>query len=214
MKNYVTIIALFILSLSCKAQYNSIVPLEDYYSYVGNNNITQGTYLKDVNNVLNKYVGTWKGEFDGKHYILKANKASRTTTSGKMKEDLIYIRYTIKDANDNIIEKTIDVANASALQGYLFNKDNSEVYSLLYYGKEAEEVKCGNRGKMYIQTLDDNTKLKIYVKPKHMIFYDIEGEPDPCPNGRMLPPFPDEDNPMILTKQNVQIPGKGSINND
>lgn len=212
MKNYITIIALFILSLSCKAQYNNIVPLENYYSYVENNSITDGTYLKDVNNVLNKYVGTWKGEFDGKEYTLKVNKSSRTTTSGKMKEDLIYIRYTIKDSNGNIIKKTIGDSNSSALRGNLFEKDNPDIYSLLYWGKDDQEIKCGNIGDMFIQTLDNNTKLKIYVEPEHMLFAKIEGEPDPYPNGRILPPFPDEDNPMILTKQNNR--GREANNRD
>src|SRR5699024_8529723 len=152
MKNYITIIALFIVSLSCKAQYNNIVPLENYYSYgEGKNQVPQGTYFKDVNNVLNKYVGTWKGEFDGKQYTLKAHKSSRTTTSGKMKKDLIYIRYTIKDANGNIIEKTIGDSNTSALQGKLFDKNNPNVYSLLYWGKDDQEIKCGNIGDMFIE---------------------------------------------------------------
>ncbi|HLS29283.1 MAG TPA: DUF6705 family protein [Flavobacteriaceae bacterium] len=212
MKNYITIIALFILSLSCKAQYNNIVPIENYHSYVENHNITQGTYFKDVNNVLNKYVGTWKGEFDGKQYTIKAHKSSKTTISGRMKKDLIYIRYTIKDPNDNIIKKTIDVADAPALQGKLFDEDNPEVYTLLYYVKDDNEVECGNVGTMFIETLNNNTKLKLYVEPDHMIFFDIEGEPDPCPNGRIFPPFPEEDNPMILTKQNS--PQRGAINND
>lgn len=212
MKNYITIIALFILSLSCKAQYNNIVPIENYHSYVENNNITQGTYLKDVNNVLNKYVGTWKGEFNGKQYTIKAHKSSRTTTSGKMKEDLIYIRYIIKDANGNVIEKTIGDSNTSALQGNLFDKDNPDVYSLLYWGKDDQEIKCGNIGDMFIETLENGTKLKMYVRPEFMVFADVAGEPDPCPNGRILPPFPEEDNPIILTKQNS--PQRGAINND
>jgi len=73
---------------------------------------------------------------------------------------------------------------------------------VLYWGKKKQEIKCGNQGDMFIETLQNNTKLKLYVRPEFMLFAQIEGEPDPCPNGRIMPPFPDkEDNAMILTKK-------------
>lgn len=201
MKNYILIIALFIISLSCKAQqYDNIVPLENYYSYgIGKSKVPQGTYFKDVNNVLNKYVGTWEGEFDGKNYILTIMKDSKEYLG--IKKDLLYIRYTIKDANGNIIEKTIGDSNVSALPGSLFEKDQPNVYSLLYWGKDKQEIECGNVGDMFIETLNNNTKLKMYVQPEAMVLYTFEGEPDPCPNGRIMPPFPDQDNAMILSKK-------------
>ncbi len=210
MKNYITIIALLISSFSCIAQqYNNIVPLEDYYSYgEGKEQVPQGTYFKDINNVLNKYVGTWKGMFEGRNYTLKIQKSS--DSSKIMKTDILYIRYSIKEADGTILEKTIDDTNASALPGSLFVKDKPNTYWLLYWGKDEQEIECGNVGDMFIETFENNNKLKMYVQPEAMVFWKHEGEPDPCPNGRVLPPFPEEDEAMILTKQNTIRPLKGA----
>lgn len=52
MKNIILLITLSIITLACKAQ-SPIIDIHDRIE------IPNGAYLKDTNNVLNKYTGTW-----------------------------------------------------------------------------------------------------------------------------------------------------------
>ena len=68
MKNKITILMLFIIIASCKAQ--SILPIEKVIDYRNSKtgipqNITQ---IKDVNGLLNKFIGVWKGTYNNKNY--------------------------------------------------------------------------------------------------------------------------------------------------
>nr|WP_120200211.1 DUF6705 family protein [Ichthyenterobacterium magnum] len=53
MKHITIIIIALLLTLSCKAQ-SPIVALDESL-----NNKSNGTYFKDLNNELNKFMGTW-----------------------------------------------------------------------------------------------------------------------------------------------------------
>ena len=61
-------IGCFILSIAnCIAQ--QIIPVENQINYINNEiEYPDNTYIKDVNNVLGKYVGTWKGMYNTLNY--------------------------------------------------------------------------------------------------------------------------------------------------
>lgn len=72
MKNILTIFLAFI-ALSCKSQ---TVSLEQAVQCRDNPNCPVNyNYVKDINNTLNKYVGTWKGTHNGRVYEMKFNKS-------------------------------------------------------------------------------------------------------------------------------------------
>lgn len=71
MKNIITIF-LALLAISCKSQ---IVSLETAAQCSEVNPCSDYTYEKDINNTLNKYVGIWKGIYNGKVYEMKFNKS-------------------------------------------------------------------------------------------------------------------------------------------
>jgi hypothetical protein len=72
MKNIATIL-LALLALSCKSQ---TVSLEQAAQCQENPNCPRDyKYVKDINNTLNKYVGTWKGTYNGRVYEMKFNKS-------------------------------------------------------------------------------------------------------------------------------------------
>ncbi|MEC3877053.1 DUF6705 family protein [Chryseobacterium salviniae] len=71
MKN---LIKLFValLAISCKSQ---TVSLEQAAQCRDNPNCSMNyNYVKDINNTLNKYIGTWKGVYNGRTYEMKFNK--------------------------------------------------------------------------------------------------------------------------------------------
>lgn len=90
-------------TLSCKAQ---IIPIESKKNYIGTgislpDNVT---YIKDVNNILDRYVGIWKGDYDGKNYQLIITKYINTYNG--IMEDCLLMRYLITGVNGAIIEDT------------------------------------------------------------------------------------------------------------
>lgn len=70
MKNIITIL-LALLAISCKSQ---IISLETAAQCTESNPCPDYTYAKDINNTLNKYVGTWKGTYNSRIYEMKFNK--------------------------------------------------------------------------------------------------------------------------------------------
>ena len=71
MKNIILVIILFITGVSCKAQ--TTISLEQAYQYSkSDDGIPETvTYVKDINNRLDQFVGTWKGSYNGKNYEFK-----------------------------------------------------------------------------------------------------------------------------------------------
>ena len=68
MKNTILLLFLFFTIISCKAQN---YPLNTDYETIPNN-----SHIKDMNNVLEKYAGTWKSTIGNKEvylYITKQN---------------------------------------------------------------------------------------------------------------------------------------------
>lgn len=158
-KLYKTItLVLVFLSFNCKAQH--IIPIEDVVNY---RNTTDGllgdkdyVYAKDVNNLLNKFVGTWKGEYESKNYEFKVIKI--TEDRDEVKEDLLLMRYKITNSFGVIIENTINLPNESVyiIRGDYLAKSGS--YVLNYLGFNA---KCGQNGTIFISV--NNNKMDLFL---------------------------------------------------
>ncbi len=84
MKYIIIFISVFTLSITaCKAQ---IITIEDFSTYSDSQKekMSDGTYIKDVNGVLNKFIGTWKGIYNSNNYefkIIKKNYSWRRIKS-------------------------------------------------------------------------------------------------------------------------------------
>ena len=66
---------MLITALSCKAQ---IIPIEEQINYMNNEiEIPDGAYIKDVNNLFNKYVGIWIGTHNNKTFELHIEKSTK-----------------------------------------------------------------------------------------------------------------------------------------
>jgi hypothetical protein len=107
MKN--TIIALFLLLTitNCKAQEGRIETL----GTISRLELPNGTYLKDTNDKMLFYVGTWKGVHNGKHILLKIQKLTKRRNDrafGKYwYEDEMIGRYIVYNGDPNLPGTTI-----------------------------------------------------------------------------------------------------------
>ena len=66
MKQILLILLATISVLSCKAQ---VIPVQNSIGYlIIDTNIPDGTYLKDIDNLFDKFIGTWTGTRNNKNY--------------------------------------------------------------------------------------------------------------------------------------------------
>lgn len=189
MKNIVTIILAF-LALSCKSQ---TVSLEAAAQCQENPNCTGYTYAKDTNNTLNKYVGTWKGVYNGKIYEMKFNKYLYDNTD--IKRDMLKgrLRLTIPGnltltIFDNFTEPD---DNKTRFSGLGLTSD-LQGYRMIFSGPFTGG--CMNRGTVAIRINTNNPdQMRVIYQSAQDI---VVGE---CPSSflQTLPELQE----IILTKQ-------------
>jgi hypothetical protein len=188
MKKILITAILFIMVLQSQAQ--TIVPVEKCIDYVNaHNGIPVGTYLKDVNNLFTKYLGTWKGTVDSRNYTFIITKVIRNGYRN-ITEDRLVIRFLITDMNGTVIEDTRNHPTGTIL-GQYFTKD-LVFYKLSYAGKQA---RCGQEGVVYVR-FNTPTTIRLGLKPdKEWRFYDN------CPGAKRAEQILPVANFVTLTKQ-------------
>ncbi|MBT0551726.1 DUF6705 family protein [Riemerella anatipestifer] len=96
------IVLLLLLHTNCTAQ--NVYPMRTSAL-----DTPRGSYMKDLNNELNPYVGRWKTVYKGKEITLIATKEYKVPFLDYYYRDIIVVRYEIKDTtNGNILESTLN----------------------------------------------------------------------------------------------------------
>lgn len=67
---------LWVLSITLNAQILPVEQYDDLNGYIEDQTVGI-RHIKDVNGVLNKFLGTWKGSFDGKQLEIVIKKRTR-----------------------------------------------------------------------------------------------------------------------------------------
>ncbi|TPG44359.1 DUF6705 family protein [Flavobacterium pectinovorum] len=190
MKKIIILSLIIIANLSCKAQ--QIIPVEKAIDYrLAENGIPDNTYFKDINNLLDKFVGTWIGTYNNKTYKFKIDKFVNNY-SGGTKEDVLLMRYIITNANGTQIENTTTLSDDNYLV-IIGDYIQRSTYHLNYSGREST---CGQLGTIYIEVLksSNNTKMKLFLLPDKIMI-----SPSSCPQGVSQQIMPIDQ--IVLTKQ-------------
>ncbi len=161
MKRSILIIVMIILALSCKAQ--QIIPIEEYIKYwQEEKEVDEGTYFKDVNHLLDEYVGNWKGIYPKNNYTYEFHIKKRVYSSDiiNLKFDELIMRYRITDSNGSEIFSTLSLLdeNPYVIKGWYLSHTKTH-YVLSYMGKES---RCGQSGNIFI-CLGKTNKDKLYL---------------------------------------------------
>ncbi|RPD94041.1 hypothetical protein EGM88_12675 [Aureibaculum marinum] len=180
MKNIlIIIVSLSLTTLSCKAQ--QIIPVENAVNYRNSEGGLMGdkdyVYVKDVNNLLNKFVGTWQGIYDNKTF--EFNVVKITEDDGELKEDKLIMRYKITDSESNVIEDVTSLPNDDTLvmNGGYIAKSGSYVF--YYQGKNSD---CGQNGDVFISVYGTNhTKMKLFLQVSGEIWSGADCPDTPIP---------------------------------
>ncbi|WP_299182195.1 DUF6705 family protein [uncultured Chryseobacterium sp.] len=179
----IILIGLITIVNSCKAQ---ILPLNTALDNIPNN-----AQVKDLNNELNPFIGTYKANFEGNEitlFITKEENKLEKRVNKQFYRDALVIKYIIKNVNGLVLQ---DTQNSSLNQLYsLGTRPYENLVILYYYG-----TNCGvGWGKVTLKKLN-STQLSWTYNPNSTSVR------DDCPaNADKTVYLPETDN-LIFTKQ-------------
>lgn len=190
MKNIITLFVA-LLAISCKSQ---IISLEEAAQCQADPNCPISyNYVKDINNTLDKYIGTWKGLYNGKTYEMKFNKSLYDDMG--MKRDRIKGRLRITTTGNlplTIFDNFNEPDDAKTHFSGLGLTDDLQRYTLVFAGPVPEG--CINHGTVSLRI---NPSTPNEMKIKYWSYNDIVvGE---CPS-TFSQTFPEEQE-IVLTRQ-------------
>lgn len=163
MKNRLFIFTLFLIITSCIAQTVSLETMAQCNSQ--QESCPNATYIKDINNLLNKYVGTWEGTLNGKSY--KFNFVKKENLGEVVKWDFLIGRLKITNSNGIVEYDSFNQPETElTFEGYNFQKD-LKVYLMRFSGKKTGCIDYGYTY-MWIKAETPNT-LGINFHPDNDI---------------------------------------------
>lgn len=151
------------LSLSCKSQTISLLQMEECgrranRAQEGCPDLQGSKFVKDVDNRLDKFIGSWKGEFNGKQVELKLEKRIDFGDSDR-KWDKLMGKIRVKDSQGNILFDSYQNADNDAIPyGYNFQQT---VYEMRFSGKN----ECDDYGILFIEiksTSLNGSKMRLF----------------------------------------------------
>ncbi len=157
------------------------------------NNTQDGDYYKDVNNLLNPYVGNWIGVFNGNTIEFEIIK-EENVDGIRVKWDRLLIKYKVISSIGEVIVSTLNDTPKmkNHIEGLHFG-DNPQQYLAFY--EEPFPDDCSKSGNVAL-SLVSSTELSMWVFTRA-----IGGIVGDCPDGTpFLFPTSSEE-AIILTKQ-------------
>lgn len=156
---------IILFTISCKSQ--SILPLENLVNYINTDTgiPSQITYVKDINNILDKYVGNWKGNSSDKSYFFQIEKIVEQSEVTGIRYDMLVIKYKITSVKlGEVIVDNLNFPNNhfSVMSGWYLSKSGTN-YVLIYQGFD---YLCGDRGDVYISIGQNLNSLQVTFRPK------------------------------------------------
>ena len=196
MKNIFLTICVLIFTISCKAQVIGTLEQFEECSKRPNRGIDgcpdldNITYVKDTNNRLDQFVGTWKGTYGGKSYEIKFTKELKYGDDD-IKWDRVFGKVLIKDSKGNILHNTLNsqLSDTGLLRGGNFQ---SRVYVMGFVAN----AECNDSGDVFVEVRKNNpNEISLYFD-RDKTWYDARK----CPNFDTYVPLLPQDK-MTLTKQ-------------
>lgn len=114
-----------LIAISCKSQ--SI----EYTIGNNNTNMQDNFYLKDNNNLLNKFVGTWKFEQNGKSLEITLQKVIKVPVGDSFKDEL-QGTFIYKENNVTIVNTQNLVNNDEYMYGRMISLNNPNKIKLFF----------------------------------------------------------------------------------
>lgn len=126
------IVIVLVVVSSCKAQ-NPVVAIDANYSSASN-----GTYFKDLNNEMEKFVGTWLYNINGISFTLTLQK-KESVFNGKHYEDILIGEYKYVSNGTEVVNTLPNINNPNPVKHKVFgnyvlpcNGCNNRKFNLMF----------------------------------------------------------------------------------
>ena len=173
------------ICLSCNAQ---TLPLNTSL-----NDIPANAHLKDLNNELAPYVGTYKANFQDKEITLYITKVEDKLEKSSQKNyflDALVVKYVVKNSSGIILQDTHNLSSNIQFYSYYTYPDQNKI--VLYYSGTNCRVGWGD---VFLKKIS-NTKIIWEYRPDDIILDDAT-----CPPGTDTTIYLPETKGLIFTKQ-------------
>lgn len=161
MKN---IFLLLLLTISCRSYtQQTIVPIRTYTDIPEN----AGYYVKDTNDELQAFVGTWRGTWNNKTLLITFSKIiNKYDTSFKYNRDYIVGKFKTLDSTGNILFDNTSLSdNDAKIEGIGF-QNITDNYIMSYTDNDL----CGLGGTVYITFANANkTQVNISFQQRSQV---------------------------------------------
>ena len=186
MKNKIIYLVFILGIIFCKSQVITLKQLSECQSDLYP--CPSYTNAKDVDNLLGKFEGTWKGAYtDGRTYELHFTK--KNDDGDDRKWDILIGKMLVKSSNGDIIYTFLNNNDLNRISGFYFDKELKK-YSMHY----TANAKCNDGGYIYISFPDPNN-----LNQMRFVFMQDMDISSGCPYGykKVIP----DAKPIMLTKQ-------------
>ncbi|ANF52761.1 hypothetical protein A0O34_20575 [Chryseobacterium glaciei] len=190
MKSLIIFLGVFVV-FSCKAQ--QTYPLNTYPD-----DVPAGSYLKDLNNELTPYIGSWNASFNGTQIFLFISKQPHKLIQygeRKFYRDVLSIKYQIKNSLGVILQDTQNMSfQSNQIEHTIYSlriRPTLNVISFNYGG-----TNCGvGWGSIRLKKLN-STQISWEYIPNSTII-----DSNKCPSGTDINIYLPETKDLIFTKQ-------------
>ena len=186
MKIIYLILCLIFNILSCSAQTLPInTPLKD---------IPNNAHLKDINNELGQYIGTYKANFNGNQITLYISKQEDKLENSGQKSyylDALIVKYIVKNSSGVILQDTQNNTQNN-IEFYSYYTRTNQNTIIFYYGGTNCHVGWGD---IYLKKINA-TQISWEYRPD-----DISTTSQSCPNNLDTTIYLPQTKDLIFTKQ-------------
>lgn len=130
-------------------------------------------YVKDVDNVLGQFLGTWTTTTNGKTYEFKIDRHIDNSVYFEYKIDILVMRYFIKE-DSKILDDTRSISLDHDLLIYGMDYIPTNRYRFTYTGRDFD---CGQVGDVIIRKINSDS-MKLVLIPDNILL-----DTETCPNG-------------------------------
>ena len=158
---YLVLLLLFNFSFAQKDVY----PIEEKHQHLINNPNYSNEIFKDINNVLDNFLGNWTYSDMNNEVLIEVFKYFDESNQ----QDALYINIKL-NKNGDILLNTLDQTFPNIIVGASFI-DSKDTNSVIVYFSEMQTGKvllCGHNSAVFLK-LNDNY-LYWQIKPKELIF--------------------------------------------
>ena len=183
---YIVILGIIANTISCNAQQ---LPLNTLME-----NIPANAHLKDTNNELVTYIGTYKANYQGNDitlYITKVEDKPEKRAKKNYYMDALVVKYIVKNSSGTILQDTQN-NNIPDIELYSTKTRPAMNTIIFYYSGTNCHVGWGD---IFLKKIN-NTQISWEYRPDDMVF--LNGD---CPVGTDKTIYLPETKDLIFTKQ-------------